>query len=181
MGPEGKGRVLDRTGSGSGAGGGDGNLSARVDVELQRERCERWEGWGGGGEGRVATRGAGASTGWMAPRVLLKTSLFTRGDGRPARAEEDAPERRGRRRRRWRDRGWSREVVPGGRWTYEGVRASRRASPLAPATNALFSSPDAESEFGPVVRPTAPTEPVKGVPPSSPDRHTARAVPRATR
>jgi hypothetical protein len=55
-----------RTGSGAGGGGGEGNLSANADVELQRERCDWWEGGHGRGQRRVVVVGdANEARGWM--------------------------------------------------------------------------------------------------------------------
>lgn len=77
---------------------------------------------GGGGSGRRSARAR-----WIDREGNARGFLASRDAAGRA---EDAPERRGRRRRRWRSRGWSTANVPDERWTCawrDGrVRARRR-------------------------------------------------------
>ena len=135
----------DRTGSGSGAGAG--TETCPRGWMWSSEGAARVRGWGGG-QGRVATRGATVDRrdDGVDGTTRYKTSLFTRGDGRPVRAIEAAPnvEEGG---GAGGERGWSKAVA----LTNVDIRgrACVASVSVGSATNALFSSTDAQvSEFG---------------------------------
>lgn len=99
-------------------------------------RCEIG-GVGGGSASRAGEGGGGAGGGGSGRRSARARWIDREGNARgflasrdAAGRAEDAPERRGRRRRRWRSRGWSTANVPDERWTCawrDGrVRARRR-------------------------------------------------------
>lgn len=98
-------------------------------------RCEI--GGVGGGSASRAGEGGGGAGGGSGRRSARARWIDREGNARgflasreAAGRAEDAPERRGRRRRRWRSRGWSTANVPDERWTCawrDGrVRARRR-------------------------------------------------------